>query len=125
MGTQKPNRVIEPKFRGWFSQENPMNWDIDNFHLATNSKRFENGTPNPLPYVAGLPGLNWVVQGGNILQEKHNSRMTGELIELLLENRINLVTPIEPMLEADQLWSMWVLLKMPKELLMIAQESLY
>ena len=88
--------LFEPKFRGWFSQENPMNWDIDNFHLATNSKRFENGTPNPLPYVAGLPGLNWVVQGGNILQEKHNSRMTGELIELLVENRINLVTPIEP-----------------------------
>ena len=64
--------LFEPKFRGWFSQENPMNWDIDNFHLATNSKRFENGTPNPMPYVAGLPGLNWVVQGGNILQEKHN-----------------------------------------------------
>ena len=47
-----------------------------------------------MPYVAGLPGLNWVVQGGNILQEKHNIRMTDELIKLLVENQINLVTPI-------------------------------
>jgi len=85
--------LFSPKFRGWFSQENPMNWDIDNFNLAPSSKRFENGTPNPLPYIAGLPGLNWVVKGGNLLQEKHNHRMTSELIELLLEKQIDLVTP--------------------------------
>jgi selenocysteine lyase/cysteine desulfurase len=72
-----------------------MNWDIDNFTLSTNSRRFENGTPNPLPYIASLPGLQWVVEGGNDLQEIKNRSMTKELIQLLINAEINIVTPIE------------------------------
>ena len=87
--------LFTPNFRGWFSQENPMNWDIDNFTLSTNSRRFENGTPNPLPYIASLPGLQWVVEGGNDLQEIKNRSMTKELIQLLINAEINIVTPIE------------------------------
>ena len=87
--------LFHPKFRGWFSQENPMNWDIENFNLSTNSKRFENGTPNPLPYVASLPGLKWVVEGGYALQKEKNMLMTKALLSSLTEANLDIVTPIE------------------------------
>ena len=87
--------LFNPNFRGWFSQENPMNWDIDNFTLSPNSRRFENGTPNPLPYIASLPGLQWVVAGGNDLQEIKNCSMTEDLIQLLMNAEIDIVTPVE------------------------------
>jgi len=87
--------LFTPNFRGWFSQENPMNWDIDNFVLSPNSRRFENGTPNPLPYIASLPGLQWVVDGGSNLQEIKNCSMTKDLMQLLINAEIDIVTPVE------------------------------
>ncbi len=87
--------MFNPGFRGWFSQENPMNWDLDNFCLSPTSSRFENGTPNPLPYVASLPGLKWIIAGGLDKQKKHNLAMTEALLNDLQAANMNIVTPMD------------------------------
>ncbi|MES0884881.1 aminotransferase class V-fold PLP-dependent enzyme [Roseibium sp. SCP14] len=49
----------EPDLRGWFSQDNPFNWDIGRFDYAPDIRRFDNGTPAILPAAATVPALKW------------------------------------------------------------------
>lgn len=51
---------IEPAVRGWFSQEQPFNWNIDAFSYASDARRFDTGTPSVLPFVASQPGMTWM-----------------------------------------------------------------
>ncbi|MEM9630549.1 MAG: aminotransferase class V-fold PLP-dependent enzyme [Pseudomonadota bacterium] len=48
-----------PELRGWFSQDNPFNWDIGRFDYAPDIRRFDNGTPAILPAAATVPALKW------------------------------------------------------------------
>ena len=52
---------LQPLVQGWFSQPDPFNWDLDKYSLATQARRFDNGTPSFLPYVASAPGLSWLL----------------------------------------------------------------
>lgn len=88
--------AMKPAFRGWFSQPNPMAWDIDRFQFAPDARRFENGTPSPLPYVASLPGLQWVLERGVDSLLAHNRALTNLLVEGLLEGGLCLATPADP-----------------------------
>jgi His/Glu/Gln/Arg/opine family amino acid ABC transporter permease subunit len=49
----------EPEVRGWFSQDDPFNWDITRFSFATDARRFDSGTPAIVSAVASLPALDW------------------------------------------------------------------
>ena len=44
-----------PELRGWFSQDNPFNWDIERFDYAPDIRRFDNGTPSIVSAAATLP----------------------------------------------------------------------
>ncbi|MHA7773565.1 aminotransferase class V-fold PLP-dependent enzyme [Roseibium sp. M-1] len=52
-------RACQPELRGWFSQDNPFNWDIDAFQYAPDIRRFDNGTPSIMPAAASVPALKW------------------------------------------------------------------
>jgi len=54
----------EPEFRGWFSQENPFNWNLDQFSYADGARRFDHGTPAILGSIASLPGMRFVLETG-------------------------------------------------------------
>ncbi len=48
-----------PELRGWFSQPNPFNWDLDAFAYAADARRFDHGTPSVLACVGSVPALDW------------------------------------------------------------------
>ena len=48
---------LQPMLRGWFSQPDPFNWDIEQFSFAAHARRFDHGTPSFLPFIASEPGL--------------------------------------------------------------------
>lgn len=87
---------LHPAYRGWFSQENPMAWDLDGFEYASDARRFENGTPSPLPYVASLPGLEWVLETGVETLLAHNRSLTEPLVEGLSAAGLRIASPADP-----------------------------
>ena len=68
--------------QGWFSQPDPFNWDLDKYSLATQARRFDNGTPSFLPYVASAPGLSWLLSPAADGMRAHNQALSRKLIAL-------------------------------------------
>ena len=83
----------EPAVRGWFSQENPFNWNIDAFAYASDARRFDTGTPSILPFVASQPGMSWMraQPAGSI--RTHNLALCHELIAMLDGKGYRLLSP--------------------------------
>ena len=82
-----------PALRGWFSQANPFNWDINAFAYAPDIRRFDNGTPGTMAAIASLPALDWhaAQNQGEILA--HNRQITARLIDVADELNLPLLTP--------------------------------
>lgn len=82
-----------PSVRGWFSQENPFNWDIDAFSYASDARRFDTGTPSILPFVASQPGMCWMrgQPAGSV--RAHNLALAHELIALVDDKAYRLLSP--------------------------------
>ena len=86
----------QPELRGWFSQDNPFNWDITRFALAPDIRRFDNGTPSVMAAVASLPALEWHAAQDRAALLAHNRALTLQLIEAADEMNLTLVTPRDP-----------------------------
>ncbi|MEM5330412.1 aminotransferase class V-fold PLP-dependent enzyme [Paraburkholderia sp. JHI2823] len=74
--------ALEPAVRGWFSQEDPFSWDLTCFQFASDARRFDTGTPSVLPYIASLPGLNWLQSQPPGALREHNLAMSRQIIAL-------------------------------------------
>ena len=83
----------KPELRGWFSQDNPFNWDIDAFDYAPDIRRFDNGTPAILPAAATVPALKWHADADTDAILRHNRRLCGILIDGLDHLGLKLLTP--------------------------------
>ena len=86
----------KPELRGWFSQENPFNWDITNFQYAPDIRRFDNGTPGSMAALASLPALNWHAAQDQTALLAHNRALTAQLIEAADDLNLPLITPRAP-----------------------------
>lgn len=84
---------LEPRRRGWFSQPDPFNWQLDHFALAADARRFDNGTPTYLPYIASLPGLRWLAETGVEPTRAHNLALSTRLMEIADDHRLRIVSP--------------------------------
>ncbi len=82
-----------PEVRGWFSQENPFNWDITRFDLAADIRRFDNGTPGVMAALASLPALDWHARQDPAAMLAHNRGLTAMLIEAADQLGLDMVTP--------------------------------
>ena len=82
-----------PELRGWFSQENPFNWDITAFAYAPDIRRFDNGTPGVMAALASLPALDWHAGQDKVAILAHNRLLTGRLIAMADDLGLPLVTP--------------------------------
>ena len=82
-----------PQLRGWFSQDNPFNWDIERFDYAPDIRRFDNGTPSIVSAAATLPALRWHAGLDKADVLARNRELTGKLIVAADELRLGLVTP--------------------------------
>jgi kynureninase len=82
-----------PAVRGWFSQENPFNWNIDAFEYANDARRFDTGTPSVLPFVASQPGMTWMRAQSTGSVRAHNLALSHELIALVDDKGYRLLSP--------------------------------
>lgn len=83
----------QPQLRGWFSQDDPFNWDIDRFAYAPDIRRFDNGTPGIVAAAATVPALRWHAEMDKAGLLAHNRALTGKLIAAADDLRLGLVTP--------------------------------
>ena len=70
----------EPELRGWFSQDNPFNWDIARFAYAPDIRRFDSGTPGVMAALASLPALDWHAGQDKVAMLAHNRALTARII---------------------------------------------
>lgn len=83
----------QPELRGWFSQENPFNWNLDTFEYAPDIRRFDNGTPGCMAAIASLPALDWHAKADHGAILAQNRRQTARIIEAADDMGLSLVTP--------------------------------
>ncbi|MCK7611041.1 aminotransferase class V-fold PLP-dependent enzyme [Roseibium sediminicola] len=91
----RPDLIPEcrPELRGWFSQDNPFNWDIEAFDYAPDIRRFDNGTPAILPAAATVPALTWHANADTDAILAHNRRLSDILIGGVDKLGLKLLTP--------------------------------
>ena len=84
----------EPQNVGWFSHEDPFEFDIHNFRYAKDALKFWGGTPSVHPFVVAAASLNFVIDLGVETIREHNIAMADRIINTLAEGE--LVSPLEP-----------------------------
>lgn len=82
-----------PEVAGWFSQENPFNWDITRFEFAPDIRRFDNGTPGCVAALASLPALDWHAGQDHAGILAHNRRLTAGLFDMADGLGLPVLTP--------------------------------
>ena len=86
----------QPQLRGWFSQDNPFNWDITRFAFAPDIRRFDNGTPSVMAALASLPAMEWHARQDMAALLAHNRALTLPLIAAADRLNLTLLTPRDP-----------------------------
>jgi len=86
-------RECQPELRGWFSQENPFAWALDEFEYAGDARRFDHGTPSIFAAAACLPALDWHASQDSGLLEAHNRELCEAAIEGCAGIGLELVSP--------------------------------
>jgi selenocysteine lyase/cysteine desulfurase len=77
---------------GWFSHENPFEFDIHEFRYHSTSLKFWGGTPSIAPYAFASHSINYFANIGSETVRKHNQQMIDKLINSL---SAFVVSPIE------------------------------
>lgn len=76
-----PTCALEPVDVGWFSHQDPFEFDIHHFRYAQNAARFAGGTPSVLPFVSATVGLQTLSKIGITSISSHNRALTQILRE--------------------------------------------
>ena len=67
--------TLSPQDAGWFSHENPFEFDIRDFRYAQGAKRFWGGTPSVAPYAFALGGIETALGIGIDRIRRHNTAL--------------------------------------------------
>lgn len=73
---------------GWFSHQDPFEFDIHHFEYAEDAMRFWGGTPAILPYAAATFSINQMLDIGIDTIRHHNLKLTQRLIDGLPADRV-------------------------------------
>lgn len=84
---------FEPTDVGWFSHEDPFEFQIQSFRYAPDARRFWGGTPSVLPYVIARASIDIVNNIGVETVREHNRALTDRLVRAALERGLTLRTP--------------------------------
>ena len=82
-----------PHLQGWFSQDNPFNWDIEAFSIAPDIRRFDSGTPGCMAAIASLPAMDWHAGQDQAGLLAHNRNLTERLFGMAEALGLDSVTP--------------------------------
>lgn len=78
----------QPKDVGWFSHENPFEFDIHNFRYQTTSLKFWGGTPSVVPYAIAAQSICYFAEIGSPVLRAHNQKLMSRIAEeFAAENR--------------------------------------
>ncbi len=93
----KPDLIAQclPDLRGWFSQPDPFNWDIERFSYAPDARRFDHGTPSALSALAAVPALRWHAAQDREAMVAHNRTLSDALIAAFDRLGLPLASPRE------------------------------
>lgn len=75
--------ALEPDITGWFSHQNPFEFDILHYQAAPSAKRFWGGTPSVAPFVMANASIELMMNIGLNKVISHNKAMKAGLIERL------------------------------------------
>lgn len=66
---------LQPSDVGWFSHENPFEFDIQHFKYASDARRFLGGTPSVAPYALALGSIRQIRKIGVEPIREHNKTL--------------------------------------------------
>ena len=91
-----PHRLptCEPTDVGWFSHENPFEFDMHNFRYAKDALRFWGGTPSVTPYAIATNSIRLIHQIGVETIRAHNLSLTKQIMEAV--DATCVITPTQP-----------------------------
>lgn len=87
-------RHLEPFDIGWFSHQNPFEFDIHHFEFANTANRFWGGTPSVAPYICARNSLELLHQIGVDTIRAHNQTLSQRLLESLDPDLFNSPTDL-------------------------------
>ncbi|GBL04474.1 aminotransferase class V-fold PLP-dependent enzyme [Glaciecola sp. KUL10] len=73
----------QPRDVGWFSHENPFEFDVHSFRYHPSAIKFWGGTPSVAPYAFASHSINYFAQIGSQMLRTHNQEMIDKLINSL------------------------------------------
>ena len=79
---------------GWFSHENPFEFDIHHFQYHPGALRFWGGTPSVMPYILAAHSVQYITQIGISHIRAHNLALTQRIIDAIAEDC--LASPRQP-----------------------------
>lgn len=89
-----PNIIeqCQPKDVGWFSHENPFEFDIHNFSYNQSAMKFWGGTPSITPFALACHSIHYFTTLGANYVRSHNQ----EMIDLIVEEfGSELISPVQ------------------------------
>lgn len=84
-----------PELRGWFSQPDPFNWDLDAFAYAPDARRFDHGSPPVVSAVASVPALRWTLAGEAGARLAHTRTVQAALMDGAKRLGLPVLSPAE------------------------------
>ena len=79
---------LEPDPIGWFSHQNPFEFDINQYTPATSAKRFWGGTPSIAPYVIANASIGTLLAIGLDKLQAHNLALKSNLVSNLSSHKV-------------------------------------
>lgn len=78
-----PNIIeqCQPKDVGWFSHENPFEFDIHNFSYNKSAMKFWGGTPSITPFALASHSIHYFVSLGASYVRAHNQKMIDLIVD--------------------------------------------
>lgn len=70
---------LAPQDVGWFSHQQPFEFDINNFEYAQDSNRFWGGTPSVAPYIVASHSIDHIAEIGVSAIQAHNQMLIDDL----------------------------------------------
>lgn len=71
----------QPKDVGWFSHENPFEFDIHHFAYNQSAMKFWGGTPSVAPYALASHSIQYFAKIGPSNVRSHNQKMIDRIVE--------------------------------------------
>ncbi|MBU2712840.1 aminotransferase class V-fold PLP-dependent enzyme [Zooshikella harenae] len=85
--------LLEPTDVGWFSHQDPFEFDITHFAYANDALRFMGGTPSIQSFAVAASAIRQLTAIGLLKIRAHNLYLGDVLIEAMEANNLKVITP--------------------------------